>query len=77
VADRRQHSKHSNNRRLVPTERSIDWKLVGYAFELRHARFDLTLEGCAHEEGLNSHGNLPHCSPSDLVLERDLSGERE
>jgi hypothetical protein len=26
---------------------------------------------------LNSHGDLPHCSPSDSILERDLSGERE
>jgi hypothetical protein len=41
-----------------------------------HARFDYTLEGCADDEGLNLHGNLPHCSPSDSILERDLSGER-
>jgi hypothetical protein len=40
-----------------------------------HARFDFTLEGCADDQGLNSHGNLPHCSPSDSILERDLAGE--
>jgi hypothetical protein len=34
------------------------------------------LEGCADDEGLNSHGDLPHYSPSDSILERDLSGER-
>ena len=25
---------------------------------------------------INSHGDLPHCSPSDSILERDLTGER-
>jgi hypothetical protein len=30
----------------------------------------------ADDEGLNSHGDLPLCSPSDSILERDLSGER-
>jgi hypothetical protein len=34
------------------------------------------LEGCADEEGLNSHSNLPHYSPSDSIMERDSSGER-
>jgi hypothetical protein len=34
------------------------------------------LEGCADEDGLNSHGKLPHYSPSDSIMERDLSGER-
>jgi hypothetical protein len=34
------------------------------------------LEGCADDEGLNSHGDLPHYSPSGSILERDLSGER-
>jgi hypothetical protein len=34
------------------------------------------MEGCVDDEGLNSHGDLPHCSPSDSILERDLSGER-
>jgi hypothetical protein len=28
------------------------------------------------DEGLNSHGDLPHYSPSDYVLERDISGEQ-
>jgi hypothetical protein len=41
-----------------------------------HARFDFTLEACADYEGLNSHGDLPQCSPNDFVLEGDLSGER-
>jgi hypothetical protein len=35
-----------------------------------------TLKGCAHEEGLNSHDDLPHGSRSDSIMERDLSGER-
>jgi hypothetical protein len=41
-----------------------------------HARFNFTLEGCAADEGLNSHGDLPYFSPSDSILERDLSRER-
>jgi hypothetical protein len=41
-----------------------------------HARFDFNLEGYANDEGLDSHGDLPHCSPSDSIRERDLSGER-
>jgi hypothetical protein len=56
--------------------RSIDWKLVDSIFEPRHARFDFTLEGCANDEDLSLHGDLPHCSPSDSNMERDLSGER-
>jgi hypothetical protein len=56
--------------------RSIDWKLVDSVFEHVHARFDATLEGCADDEGLNSHDVLPHCSPRDSVMERDMSGER-
>jgi hypothetical protein len=56
------------------TRRSIDWKLVGYAFEPPHARFNFTLEGCAYAEGFNSHGDLPQCSWSYSILERDFSG---
>jgi hypothetical protein len=52
--------------------RSIDWKLLYFSFEPLHARFDFTLEGCVDDEGLNSHGDLPHCPPSDSILERDL-----
>jgi hypothetical protein len=50
--------------------------VVNFVFDPLHARFDFTLEGYAYEEGLNSHGDLPQCSPSDSVLERDLSGVR-
>jgi hypothetical protein len=50
--------------------------MVDYVFEPMHARFNFTLEGCADDEGLNSHSDLPHCSPSDSILERNLSGER-
>ena len=50
--------------------------MVDLVFEPPHARFDFTLEGCADDEGLNSHGDSPHCSPSDSILERDLFGER-
>jgi hypothetical protein len=54
--------------------RSIDyWKLVNSVFEPVHARFDFTLEGCANDEGLNPHGDLPHCLPSDSIQERDSS----
>jgi hypothetical protein len=60
----------------VTSRRSMDWELVDSVFEPLHARFDFMLEGRADDEGLNSHGDLPHCSPSDIVLERDLSGER-
>jgi hypothetical protein len=41
-----------------------------------HARFNFTLEGRADDEGLNPHGDLPQFSPSDSILETDLSGER-
>jgi hypothetical protein len=75
VASRRRRTKQRQSCKLV-TRRSIDWKLVDYVFEPPHARFDFTLEGCADDEGLNSHGDLPHCSPSDSILERDMSGER-
>jgi hypothetical protein len=34
------------------------------------------MEGCAADEGLDSHGDLPHCSPSESFMKRDLSGER-
>jgi hypothetical protein len=50
--------------------------MVDSIFEPLHARFDFTSEGCANDEGLNSHGDLPHYSPSDSILHRDLSGER-
>jgi hypothetical protein len=50
--------------------------MVDSVFKPLHARFDFTLEGCADDEGLNSHGDLPHCSPSDSILEKDLSEER-
>jgi hypothetical protein len=52
------------------------WTLVDSVFDPLHARFNFTLEGCADDEGLTSHGDLPHCSPSDSILERDLSVER-
>jgi hypothetical protein len=75
AAGRRRHNKQRQSRKPV-TKRSIDWKMVDSVFEHLHARFDFTLEGCADDEGLNSHGDLPHCSPSDSILERDLSVER-
>jgi hypothetical protein len=75
VAGRRRQTKQRHSRKHV-TIRSIDWKLADSVFEPLHARFNFTLEGCADDEGLNSHGDLPHCSPSDSILERDLSGER-
>jgi hypothetical protein len=72
VAGHRRQNKQRHSRKLV-TKRSIDWKLVDYVFEPMHAHFDL--EGCADDEGLNSHGDLPHCSPSNSIPERDLSRE--
>jgi hypothetical protein len=50
--------------------------MVESIFEPLHARFDFTLERCNDDESLNSYGDLPHWSPSDSVLERDLPGER-
>jgi hypothetical protein len=50
--------------------------MVDYVFEPLHARFDFTLEGCADDEGENSNGDLPQCSPSDSIMSMDLSGER-
>ena len=75
VASRRRQTKQRQSHKPV-TRRSIDWKLVDSVFEPLHARFNFTPEGCANDEGLNSHGDLPHCSPSDSILQRDLSGER-
>jgi hypothetical protein len=75
VAGRRLQNKQRESRRHVP-KRSIDWKLVDYVFEPLHARFDFTFEGCVDDKGLNSHTDFSHCSPSDYVLGRDLSGER-
>jgi hypothetical protein len=75
VAGRRRQTKQRHSRKHV-TIRSIDWKMVYSVFEPLHARFDFTLEGCVDDEGLNSHGDLPQCSPSYSILERDLSGER-
>jgi hypothetical protein len=75
VASRGRQNKQRKSREHV-TKRSIDWKLVDSIFEPPHARFDFTLEDCADDEGLNSHGDLPHCSPSGSIMERDLSGER-
>jgi hypothetical protein len=71
VACRRRQRKHRHSRKHV-TRRSIDWKLVDSVFEPLHTRFDFAMEGCADDESLNSHGDLPHCSPSDSILERDL-----
>jgi hypothetical protein len=75
VACRRRQTQERQSRKHV-TIRSIDWKKVDSVFEPLHARIDLTLEGCADDEGLNSHGDLPHCSPSDSIRESDLSGDR-
>jgi hypothetical protein len=72
---RRRQPNHRHNRKPL-TWRSIDWKLVDYVFEPLHTRFDFTLEGCADDEGLSSHGDLSHWSPSDSILERELARER-
>jgi hypothetical protein len=72
---RRQNNKKRGSRKLV-TKRSIDGKLVYSIFEPMHARFNFTVEGSDDDEGLNSHGDLPHCSPSDSILEREWAGER-
>jgi hypothetical protein len=70
------HTKtHRNSRRSVRTRCSIDWKLVYFVLDPLHVRMDFTLESCADDEGLNSHCDLPHSSPSDSVVKRDLSGE--
>jgi hypothetical protein len=76
VDRRRRRNKKRNIHRPFATTRSIDWKLVDSVVDPMHARFDFTLEGCAYDEGLSSHGDLRHRSPSDSVMERDLSGER-
>jgi hypothetical protein len=75
VAGRRRQTKQRHSRKHV-TRRSIDWKLVDSLFDPLHAQFNFTLEGCADDEGLNSHGDSPHCSPTASILERDLSSER-
>jgi hypothetical protein len=57
---------------LQPRRRSIDWKPLDSVFEPRHARFAFPLEEYDSDKGLNSHGDLPHCSPSEYILEIDL-----
>jgi hypothetical protein len=77
VARRRRQSKQRDRRRHVRIRRSIDSTLIDFVFEPLHARFNYTLEGCSYNEGLNSHhGDLPHCSPSDYLMEGDLSAEQ-
>jgi hypothetical protein len=70
IAERRRRSKHTHSCRSQ-TRRSIDWKLVEYIFEPLHARFDFSLEGCAEDEGLNSHDDVPYCLSSDSIMERE------
>jgi hypothetical protein len=63
----------------VKARRSLEWKLVDSVCMPLHAYFSFTVEGCVDDKGLNRlnvHGDLPHCSPSDSILARDLSGER-
>jgi hypothetical protein len=50
--------------------------VVADLLQTLHARFHFIVEGCVDDEALNSHGGLPHCSPSDSILEMDLLGER-
>jgi hypothetical protein len=76
VVGRRRQNKQRGSRKPF-TLRSIDWKLDDSIFEPLHARFDFTLEGCANDVGLNSQSDLHLFSPSDSIMERDLSGERE
>jgi hypothetical protein len=76
VGGRHRQSKERDSRRHVTTRRSIDWKLVYYVSKRLHERFDFTLEGCADNVDLNSHGDPPHFLPSDSVMENVLSGER-
>jgi hypothetical protein len=75
VVGRRRRNNKRGSRKHV-TIRSIDWNMVDSIFEPMHARFNFTFEGCADDEGLNSHGDLSHCLPSDSIMERDLSRER-
>jgi hypothetical protein len=45
-----------------------------YFSEPLQARFYFTMEGCTNDEGITSHGDLPHFSLSDSILERDWNG---
>jgi hypothetical protein len=69
VGDRRRLQPNTQSCGHV-TRRSIDWKHVDSLLEPLHAPFDFTLEGCAYDEGLTSHGDFLHCSPSESILER-------
>jgi hypothetical protein len=75
VACRCRQNKHIESRKPLFT-RSIDWKLLYSVFEPLHARFDFTLEGYVDDADLNLHGDLSHCSPSDSIMEKNLTGER-
>jgi hypothetical protein len=65
--------KHIDTRRFV-IKISIDYKLVDSVFGPMHARFSFASEGCTDDEGYNSQSDLAHCSLSDSILERDLTG---
>jgi hypothetical protein len=66
-SSRRQNKQRGSRKHL--TTRLIGWKRVDSIFEPLHARSNFTLEGCADDEGLSSHGDLFNCSPSDSILE--------
>jgi hypothetical protein len=76
VARRLHQRNQKGSRRHIKGRRSTDWKLVDYVFDPSYVRFDVTMEGCVDIEGRNSYGDLPHCSPSDSILEIYLIGEK-
>jgi hypothetical protein len=67
VASYCRQSNQKDIRRHVTPKRSIDWKLVDSVFEPLHARFDFTFDGCADDEGLNSHGDLSGLSSTNSL----------
>lgn len=63
-------------RRTKQSVRTVDWRLVDRVFDPLHDKLKFTLEACADDEGLDTHRELPFCSPSNSILNQDLSGER-
>jgi hypothetical protein len=74
---RRQHSKQRLNGRFVKLDvhlTRISWPIH---FLLLFTSISLHLRGMrVDDKGLTIYGDLPHCSSSDSIIDRDLSGER-
>ena len=54
---------------------TVEWRLIDEEFIPLHKEHEFTFEACCDDEGLNSHADLPFASPSNSILDNDMSGE--